>query len=188
MGHEGAVAAFDGRVGIKGLRRYLKHGALCFRLPLPPAVPPLFATPLLAWHRALMPNPFMVYLSHPQVVDPCDGRPLQLRVGIHSGPAVSGVVGRMRRQYSVFGDTVVSGVGRRLLAVGADAGARWPLLRRQHPAAIVAVATTGRSGPCCRWCMGALSRSHCYQHRGRNSHVSGGSQFVVLAVYVQAAH
>ena len=32
--------------------------------------------------------------------------PLDLRVGIHSGPVVAGVIGRMRVSYDVWGDTV----------------------------------------------------------------------------------
>ena len=34
------------------------------------------------------------------------GRPLQLRVGISSGPAVAGVIGRTKFQYDIWGDTV----------------------------------------------------------------------------------
>lgn len=83
-------------------------GALCCRLPLPPAVPALRPSAPCKGIVPSCPTPSPCP-PRPQVVDPYDGRPLQLRVGIHSGPAVSGVVGRMRRQYSVFGDTVVSG-------------------------------------------------------------------------------
>jgi guanylate cyclase len=35
-----------------------------------------------------------------------DGRPLTLRVGINSGPAVAGIIGRTKFQYDLWGDTV----------------------------------------------------------------------------------
>ncbi|GAX81434.1 hypothetical protein CEUSTIGMA_g8864.t1 [Chlamydomonas eustigma] len=38
--------------------------------------------------------------------DCSDGSTLQLRMGIHSGPAVSGVMGKVRRRFNVLGDTV----------------------------------------------------------------------------------
>jgi guanylate cyclase len=38
--------------------------------------------------------------------DGMGGRPLQLRVGISSGPAVAGVIGRTKFQYDIWGDTV----------------------------------------------------------------------------------
>jgi guanylate cyclase len=35
-----------------------------------------------------------------------DGRPLTLRVGINSGPAVAGIIVRTKFQYDLWGDTV----------------------------------------------------------------------------------
>ena len=41
-----------------------------------------------------------------QVLMPHNGQPVQIRVGIHTGPCVSGLVGTKLPKFSIFGDTM----------------------------------------------------------------------------------
>ena len=41
-----------------------------------------------------------------QVMMPTDGSPVVIRIGIHSGPCVSGLVGSKLPKFSLFGDSM----------------------------------------------------------------------------------
>ncbi|KAL8613988.1 hypothetical protein ACOMHN_023223 [Nucella lapillus] len=40
------------------------------------------------------------------VLSPASGKPLQIRVGLHSGGVVAGVMGKKRPRYDIYGDSV----------------------------------------------------------------------------------
>lgn len=65
----------------------------------PPVHRPPYVTP-----RHLPPS---TYPSAPRRhVKNAQGEPVQIRVGIHTGPVVGGVLGRKTPRFSVYGDTV----------------------------------------------------------------------------------
>ena len=61
--------------------------------------PPAMCAPP-TWMAALTSTPLL------QVLMPNDGTPVVIRIGIHTGPCVSGVVGSKLPKFSIFGDTM----------------------------------------------------------------------------------
>ena len=56
---------------------------------------------------------FAVALQHAATgIVRSDGQPFRLRIGLHSGPAVGGVIGTSKRAFDLWGDTV--NIARRL--------------------------------------------------------------------------
>merc|ERR1712048_1047157 len=48
----------------------------------------------------------LAVMSKGALVNPASGEPIQVRVGIHSGPCVAGVIGHKKFAYDIWGDAV----------------------------------------------------------------------------------
>eukprot|EP00798_Chlamydomonas_sp_ICE-L_P004250 gene4250-14363_t len=73
---------------------------------------------------SLLPSSSSIPLSHifyvviPQVVMPHNQQPVVIRIGLHTGPCVSGLIGTKLPKFSIFGDTM--NTASRLLVAGGN--------------------------------------------------------------------
>jgi len=65
----------------------------------------VFGASTNASHTPLRRAQALLYCAK-KVVMPHNGLPTQIRVGIHTGPAVTGLIGTKLPKYSIFGDTM----------------------------------------------------------------------------------
>jgi len=79
-------------------------------------IPALTHTHAHTHNHTLTPHTQAILQCAKSVPMPHNGEPTQIRVGMHTGPAVTGLIGTKLPKYSVFGDT---------MWVGAVAARRW---------------------------------------------------------------
>ena len=65
----------------------------------------MFGT-ILGLRSSIDPARFLFACMCAQVIMPHNGEPVTIRIGVHTGPCVSGLVGTKLPKFSIFGDTM----------------------------------------------------------------------------------